>query len=202
MYKISLLLKCSLVVISLVSCSSEASTATAQVAVETNARQCLEENLRTNQQVKEESDRYLTDYFLCFPAEFSAFKKLFGYDDSNGNTVYAPLYNVAHEHILAMLPKTLKQVGKDRFYEKLIGLAVNAFWQADAVNYLQELLRQYTSSDEDYFLSILGKRTDKEIEAFWRFYLAGPHRTALDHAVCQEKDLIRPCEVLRSMQRT
>lgn len=155
--------------------------------------QCLQKEMQGYRASSQDAHSRALAYFSCFPSDFTGFMKIFGSEEAGAIPRYAPLYEVAHEHVLGMLPKMQTEVGKDRLFNKLVGIAVGGRWQADAPNYLQEVLRQELTADRAAFLKVLDLRSDDEVKEFWRFYDDGPHGPRGGPSPCKPGDKWRSC---------
>ena len=134
-------------------------------------------------------------FFNIFPNNFSEFHTIYGYNDSFDSIEYSPLYLEAAEHICFFC--TLSNIiPLKQYYRKMIDIAINGHWQADAISNFQSCLFDhvllesdtvifyYNSANHDsiiYFinpaqevsetlLSVLETYKDEDIASFWHFY--------------------------------
>ncbi len=126
---------------------------------------------------KESSVKIINEFFYAFPSSFSEFQKLYGYDDKKGESIY---YKFGLEHI-TLFYKASESIEKKIFASKVIAISSNGKWDADAVNYFQEGLRNYFFKESKSVIDILNKKSNNEIEGFWYFYSDGPHFDELVH---------------------
>jgi hypothetical protein len=101
-----------------------------------------------------------------FPGKFKDFKAIFGWDDKvNGPN---PLYTGANEYVdyFFQLASQEKYVS---YKNKIVDIALNGIWEADAVGYFQVKLHDITETDKDFVL-LLKKLKKKDADSFWRFY--------------------------------
>ncbi|MDT3402761.1 hypothetical protein [Mucilaginibacter terrae] len=104
-------------------------------------------------------------FFDKFPANFSSFDALFGYDDVKGA---APLYNEANQYIDKLF--FTKAANAKQKARKFIGIAMNGQWDADAISHFQHQLQDFTVSNFATFLKELNKlKSKEEIESVWQF---------------------------------
>ncbi len=117
------------------------------------------------------SVKSMNEFFYIFPHSFAEFQKLYGYNEVKGAS---PYYTVASEHV-ALLYKASLSIEKKAFSAKLFEISKNGKWDADAVNYFQEGLRNYFFKESKEIIDLLNKKSNNEIESFWYFYSDGPH---------------------------
>jgi len=104
-------------------------------------------------------------FFSKFPANFSSFDALFGYDDKKGA---APLYKEANGYIDKLF--ITKAIGVKKKAGKFIGIAIYGEWDADAITYFQHNLQEFTVNNFTTFLKELSKLKSREkIESVWKF---------------------------------
>ena len=107
-------------------------------------------------------------FFALFPNTFREFLTYYGYE----HDIPAPLYDWAPYHIDYLFSNFLNA---DRQHiNKLVDIAKEASWDADAPNYLQKNLRKLILQYPVLFLDVLNEKTCKEIENFWYFILYYP----------------------------
>jgi hypothetical protein len=110
----------------------------------------------------------LTAFFLALPPDFSCFDRLFGYTDSP-----APLYSEPQLHDL--FPQIAAVVPQQDYASKLVGLSVNARWEADQTGALQDAVRAILDTNTRLFVSILGELTADAERSVWSFLFGAPH---------------------------
>ena len=110
----------------------------------------------------------LTAFFQALPPDFSCFNRLFGYTDSP-----APLYSEPQLHDL--FPKIAAAVPKQDYARKLVGLSVNARWEADQTGALQDAARGVLDTDTRLFVSLLSTLTADAERSVWSFLFGAPH---------------------------
>lgn len=107
-------------------------------------------------------------FFALFPNTFRKFLTYYGYE----HDIPAPLYDCAPYHIDYLFSNHLNA---DRQHiNKLVDIAKEASWDADAPNFLQKHLRKLILQYPVLFLDVLNEKTSKEIENFWYFILYYP----------------------------
>lgn len=113
---------------------------------------------------KKDSLTYQKLFFNTFPGSFATFDEVFGYDDKKGA---APLYNVANQYTDKLFStKAVKVNVKAR---KLIHIALNGKWDADAISHFQYKLHQFVKGNFATFMAELNKFNNAEIESVWKF---------------------------------
>ncbi len=141
-----------------------------QVDSLTSIKQLLEkENLSC-----EDKNRYSSLYYKYFPSTFNRFNAIFGYTDlPDGNGKANPLYYESMEYIdLFAEIFSHKHV---LYWSRLISLSRGAYWDADAVNILQDYIQTTVKENVKDFCLFLSEFNDKIISDFWHFYFDGPH---------------------------
>ena len=61
------------------------------------------------------------------------------------------------------------------YYEKLLSLGVDGFWDADDVNFLGMHINMLVFQDLPLAVKVLEKKSDDEIVSFWYYLYDGPH---------------------------
>jgi hypothetical protein len=110
----------------------------------------------------------LTAFFEALPPNFSCFNRLFGYLDSP-----APLYASPELHDL--FPKIALVVPQHEYVKKLIGLSVNARWEADQTGALLHSVRAALDSNPRLFVSVLSELSPEAERSVWLFLFDAPH---------------------------
>lgn len=114
---------------------------------------------------QKDSLTYQKLFFNNFPGSFLAFDALFGYKDETGA---APLYKEANQYIDRLF--FTKAVNTTEKAKKVIKIAVNGEWDADAISHFQHQLQEFTVNNFTLFLKELNKLGSKEqIESVWQF---------------------------------
>lgn len=111
------------------------------------------------------------DFFAQFPTTFQHFVNIYGFDDKTGEK---PLYKLYLSHINYLF-ENAEKVDSVVFINKIFEIAKNGTWDADAVGLFQSNLAKNLIKNQDVFLNILSKKTEKELAGFWYFILDGPH---------------------------
>lgn len=126
-------------------------------------------NSRENQEKK----RLLKLYFQTFPVDFDMFYQIFGYQrDAEGNVLMYPSVN----HTLSgFLPKLKEVISAEVYFEKMLGVGVGGFWEADEVNYLRHHLKEIVTENTKLSVEVLRKKDAKEVISLWYFIYDGPH---------------------------
>jgi hypothetical protein len=110
----------------------------------------------------------LASFFKALPPDFSCFNRIFGYGDGP-----APLYS--EPQLFPLFPKIAAVVPKPDYARKLVGLAVNARWEADQTGALQDATRAVLDSDTRLFVKLLGELNAESERSVWAFLFGGPH---------------------------
>ena len=114
--------------------------------------------------------KYERAYFKAFPESFEAFQAIFGFYPEDPNKGF--LYDSSRFYINKFFKL---KIPKENFYSKVVGIAINGKWDADAVSYFQGALRYNVKRNEKLFARLLSKRSKADIKSFWYFYFDGPH---------------------------
>ncbi|RAV30768.1 hypothetical protein [Sinomicrobium soli] len=117
------------------------------------------------------SDADLTRYVYAFPSTFQSFQDYFGFDDEEGEM---PLYKEANAYI-DMLFLSSEICCKDEVLNKIINIAKQGKWDADAVNYLKHKLHEMIEDNPDDLFEILSQKEQRTQIGFWFFHFDGPH---------------------------
>jgi hypothetical protein len=110
----------------------------------------------------------LTAFFQALPPDFSCFNRLFGYADGP-----APLYSEPQLHDL--FPKIALVVSQNDYTRKLIGLSINAQWEADQTGALQNSTRAALDVNPQVFVRALNELTAEAERSVWSFLFGPPH---------------------------
>ena len=115
---------------------------------------------------KENAEAYAEVFLKTFPSTFAEFNYLYGYGQS---TDFGPLYTDAEDH-LAILQDLDQYVDLTDYVIKLVNIAKDGHWYADAVNIFQKLVRNKADKHLDIFIQQLKQMSDLEIKGFWIFF--------------------------------
>ncbi|WP_268223555.1 hypothetical protein [Sinomicrobium oceani] len=117
------------------------------------------------------SESYFSKYVYAFPSTFQSFQDYFGFDDEEGAM---PLYKEANTYIDNLFLAS-KICCKHEVFDKVINIARQGKWDADAVNYLKHKIHKIIEDNPGDFLEILSKEEQQEQIGFWFFYFDSPH---------------------------
>ena len=106
------------------------------------------------------------DFLNAFPKNWEDFNSTYKYCSNEGYDL--SMYNIANKHIQALGYCTA--INDTIFCNKLIALSVGATLDADAPNYLQEVLHNTMKRDNDTFMHCLSKIDKGHQMQFWQFY--------------------------------
>jgi hypothetical protein len=140
----------------------------------------------------------LAGFFNALPSDFSCFNRIFGYDDAP-----APLY--FEPELSSLFPKIAAVVPRPTYARKLIGLSVNARWEADQTGALQHAARSVLDVDTRLFVGLLGELGADAEQSVWEFLFGGPHPSnvpllpAVQLQVCKASS--RSCELSNKVYR-
>jgi hypothetical protein len=110
----------------------------------------------------------LAGFFKALPPDFSCFNRIFGYSEGP-----APLYS--EPQLYPLFPKIAAVVPRPDYARKLVGLSVNARWEADQTGALQGATRSVLDTDTPLFVRLLGELTAESERSVWAFLFGGPH---------------------------
>ncbi len=154
---------------------------------------CLRESGRENRLLKDvlftrhaqyrnfslfELSKYM---FEIYPGSFESFSAIYGWDHKVNKP--QPLYDVGCEHVHLFerleIPDTLH-------FQKMIRIAINGNWDADAVTCFQMMIDRKLRQRTDLMLHLLDNLSDIELKSFWFFFFDGPHPDRqIDDAISQ-----------------
>ena len=106
------------------------------------------------------------EFFNAFPGSWQEYYDTYKYCDKEGYDL--SMYSRAFEHIKAL--ENCTTINDTLFCNKLIALSVGASLDADAPNYLQELLHHTMQQRNDVFIHCLSKIEKGHQMQFWQFY--------------------------------
>jgi hypothetical protein len=138
----------------------------------------------------------LAGFFGALPPDFACFNRLFGYSDGP-----APLYSEPQLHFL--FPKIAAVVPKHDYAQKLVGLAVNAKWEADQTGALQDATRSVLDAETPLFIDLLAKLSAASERSVWAFLFGAPHPSneplspEVQGKVCEAS--VRSCELSKQL---
>ncbi|MES2645573.1 MAG: hypothetical protein V4717_01765 [Bacteroidota bacterium] len=112
----------------------------------------------------------VSGFFELFPAIFSQFELLYGYDDKKGEGI---LYKKYQDHI-GFLCDNGNISEKDKL-NKLINIGVDGRWDADAVAMLQKCTLDLIKNNVQASVKILNGLSKSETMKFWAYLFDGPH---------------------------
>jgi hypothetical protein len=115
---------------------------------------------------------YNQQFFDEFPKTFEQFSELYG-DDSDIHHKPALLIGQAHQHIIQFFK--LKTRNTSKYYEKIVSIAIGGKWDADAVNFFQEGLRNKVLDNPVLIINVLAHMSNDKIRSFWYFYFDEPY---------------------------
>ena len=110
-------------------------------------------------------------FFDAFPKDWYEFVLTYGFfPPYDGN-----LYHYYSEHLRAF--QSLTTIPQEEYCRRLIALCRDGRWDADGVNYLQEILWTYTESHLPLMLSHL-EALETDAFYFWQFFFQTPAKKA------------------------
>ncbi|MCY3713095.1 MAG: hypothetical protein OXH02_07385 [Gemmatimonadetes bacterium] len=110
-------------------------------------------------------------YFQTFPDNFETFSAVY---DSRRN-VEEWLPPLVKHALFDILPSLREIIPENEYYEKLIGVGIGGFWNADNVGALSHHLWQLIPENITLSIRVLEEYEEKEIRSFWYFLYDGPH---------------------------
>ena len=111
-------------------------------------------------------------FFKHFPNTYKELNAIYGYDLDKGPM---PLYNYGKEHVWELFFELKESIGATRFFDKTFKIAIDGYWQADAISYFQERMRESVEADLDMAMKELSKFQYAQISSIWRFYFDGEY---------------------------
>jgi hypothetical protein len=105
-------------------------------------------------------------FFYFFPSTFNNFLQLYSAEDRG------LLHRIAHKHI--RLLRSITCINKTMYYEKLIKIGLNGFWESDGVGDLQVLIRKKINEDTHLSFKLLSELSQDEVYSFFKFIFDGP----------------------------
>lgn len=120
--------------------------------------------------INDKSSESWTLFFNLFPSTFEEFDSIFGYrGDQMG-----PLSDEYEQYIYLFI-EAQNHIKESVYNNKLIEIAKDGIWDADAVNLFQFCIVNFviedaTNSQKSSFLESLSTYSEADISNFWRFY--------------------------------
>lgn len=121
------------------------------------------------------------NFFEKFPSTFFLFNAIYGDID-------APLYDYEQFHPHLELLFSYHNIDSIALINKLVGLSVDAHWDADGINYLSMGMLEYVKSHTCGVVNVLKNKSEMESFSFWHFIFDGPHPSNLK----KDFDIIYP----------
>lgn len=112
---------------------------------------------------------YEIQFFQAFPRSFTEFTALYGYENQQA----APLYDQAFQHM--QLFNNIQSVNDTAYYRRILSLGMDGKWDADAVSYLQQVVREHVVANIHLTVYLLRQRSLSDVSNFWYFYFDEPH---------------------------
>lgn len=123
-----------------------------------------------NKVINDKTTENLTLFFHFFPNTFEEFDSIFGYRENQ----IGPLYDKYQQYIYLFF-ESQNYINESVYYNKLIKIAKDGIWDADANNLFQLcivnlVIEDSTNSQISSFLETLSTFSEIDISNFWRFY--------------------------------
>ncbi|GAA0872265.1 hypothetical protein GCM10009117_14120 [Gangjinia marincola] len=119
---------------------------------------------------KSYEDKNEDQFMKQFPSSFITFMDYFGWNEIENNP--NPLYDVSIDYINYWFSNLSKKEHK-KYEDKLIGIAMNGSWQADAVNYFQYNMIEYLKRENAF--TLINKINEEDAKSVLFFLFDGPH---------------------------
>lgn len=120
-------------------------------------------------EINKKSKADSADFFKCFPSTFSLFKAIYDYG--------GPLYEESYSHIEFLF--SYASIDSIHMIDKLIGISIGGWWDADAINYLSTNIRDFVNSHTSATVNVLQNKSEFESFSFWLFIFDSPHPSNL-----------------------
>lgn len=117
-----------------------------------------------------DSLKYRQLFFEEFPNSFIELKSIYDYEFDKPNI----LVEKAYEHIF-LLFNNLDNIEDSIYYNKLINVAIDGKWDADAIFCFQYGLQNRVFQNPELTFDLLYSRNDKEIKSFFYFFFDSIH---------------------------
>ena len=134
------------------------------------------------------SNIYKRQFFDAFPNTFKQLDELYG-DNNDINNKPSLLNNQAEDHIIHLFNE-LTTINDTLYYKKIISIAKNGHWDADAINFFQHGLEQKVLKKPILVVYILKNMSDDNIYGFWHFYFDQPY---------PDKQVVEPLQKIKSI---
>ena len=108
------------------------------------------------------------NFFEKFPSAFPLFKAIYGDID-------APLYDYKQYCPHLELLFSYHNIDSIALINKLVGLSLDAHWEADGIADLSRGMRKYVKSHTCGVVNVLKNKSEIESFSFWHFIFDGPH---------------------------
>lgn len=108
------------------------------------------------------------NFFEKFPSTFSLYNAIYGDID-------APLYDYRQYCPHLELLFSYHNIDSMALINKLVGLSLDAHWDADGIGDLSSGMRKYVKSHTCGVVNILKNKSEIESFSFWHFIFDGPH---------------------------
>lgn len=108
------------------------------------------------------------NFFEKFPSTFSLFNAIYGDID-------APLYDYKQYCPHLELLFSYHNIDSIALINKLVGLSLDAHWDADGIGDLSRGMRKYVKSHTCEVVNVLKNKSEIESFSFWHFIFDGPH---------------------------
>lgn len=135
--------------------------------------------LKANPQSKEKQQAFLT----AFPDSWQDFIAVYQHYDPQTKS-YDRLYHQSSQYIALL--ENLNQVDDARLIPHLVDLTYGSCWEADAPNYLQEVLHELMNGKKEAFFAELSERSKAVQFDFWAFYWSTPAKNGTDSSYEKE----------------
>lgn len=121
-------------------------------------------------------------FFYNFPNSFNEFIRLYGYNSYREGKYHGVAHpdnigiieSYAVDHVYDLF-NNLRYIDELDYINKMINIAVDAYWEADAVNHFQYGIRCCLRRNPNLFIQELQTRSNNEIIGFWFFYFDEPY---------------------------
>lgn len=140
----------------------------AQTSIEEKAKRL--EEYYSKSYSNSDSLKFRQLFFEEFPNSFIEFKTIYDYNYNKPSI----LYEVATEHIFILF-NNLENIDDSIYYNKLINVAIDGKWNADAIFCFQFGLQKRVLQNPILTYDLLNSRNDKEIKSFFYFFFDSIH---------------------------
>lgn len=120
--------------------------------------------------ISDKSKENWIHFFDIFPNTFESFDSIFGYRENQKG----PLYDMYQQYI-SLFFEAQNHIKGEVYYDKLIRIAKDGIWDADANSLFQACIFNFViddsaNSQRGSFLETLSTFSETDISNFWRFY--------------------------------